>query len=177
MSKPLACAAAILLVAGCASKVAPDPFTELFAAADPGSLSGSYAFPGVRLETSGEGPEVEALEAAVSELAATCEAVDVMWLDCGESPCALYVWGVDVVAPAWSELACGGGALQGVYIGHYSVGAEDYMVEAGVYAVALDETPDAGLETLQARARHDLYDHVLAEAAAAHGIAWPAPSR
>lgn len=167
----------LCLVVGCGPKHVPEVNqaqalergVPVLASAVP---TDGVAFPGIRLQDRVGAPEAGAVGDAVEALIASCPtfAPRLMWLECGESPCHAYVWGLDAHQPeSWESLSCQGDApaLPGEYVGQVSVGGER-MVEASVHALGSDTSTDItalGARFRPAQAEVDLLDSVLAEVA------------
>lgn len=174
-----------VLAAACGHRVPPESHADIFALGEhnPWSteLVDTYSFPGVRLATLSGAPEVDDVDSALDALTASCEGLNerIMWLECSESPCHVYVWGVKPSYPPvdWAEITCQNApdmTLHGTYLGELTRGGLQ-MIAAGIYAVSLDAPPQGKLdEATMSRAMTageavDLHDTVLSEAAALHG--------
>lgn len=141
-----------------------------------GEVSDLYQFPGVRLATQTGAPQTDAVQSALEELEASCEGLSerLMWLECSEAPCHVYVWGVPPHPDfSWAELTCQDETdvkLHGEWIAEGNWGGLQ-MVGAAIYTVDLDTPPQASLDqaTLarmtDAAKGMEIYDTVLAQAA------------
>src|SRR5690606_21386047 len=137
-----------LLAAGCGHQVPPKSHADVFALGDrtPWSTKENdmYSFPGVRLDTLTGAAETALVETALNSLMASCEGLEerVMWLECSESPCHVYVWGSDPVPGAdyWADVTCQDREdmlLHGAFRGIQAQGGLQ-MIAAGVFAVRTD---------------------------------------
>lgn len=187
---PAVVVSTLALATACAHHAQPLTYGEVFDLGEREAWSSeefpTYRFPGVRVSTLQGAPEADAVAQALDALTASCDGLEerVLWLECSESPCHVYVWGVPLhPGEDWAELTCqdaAAPALHGTFVGTHASGGLQ-MIATGVYAVDLEAQPAAELDepTLArmraAGQRADLTDTVLSEAAALHGYTFQAP--